>query len=314
MLADGIAIGLEAFLNNSATAYFKKHKVLPPRDLAIASVSVPSGPASFENLLQAMKKSKQASFLVYAHGHSDGSGLYIKLASRKGGPIGQQTTFNNLELIIRLGEGDKPPNDRDLKFLGINKDELNRLTSLMQDMRNKNIDAIEFRGCNLGRNPSSMKNFKDFFGTKNFGAPDLYSFFGTSPVQIGQKLVDENEKRLPKMKDLDWHIYRYSFEQPAGILISNIATDGELKAKAGAIVADSVATVQRWVKKYVDANSTYEATERSVSLHGMWDTGKRKIDVKELENAPLGADVKVVEPNMILPIGSDDYKNHVIYV
>ena len=59
--------------------------------------------------------------------------------------------------------------------------EINRLIDLMKKVRAKNFKLVEFRGCNLGRNVSSVDRFRRFFGAQTFGAPKLHSFFGTFP-------------------------------------------------------------------------------------------------------------------------------------
>ena len=313
-MADGIAIGVGDFLASSAKNYFQRHGKLPPNDLAVSNVSVPTGPAAFETLLLAIKQSSATSFLVYAHGHSDGSGLYVQLSARRGAPIGNQTTQNVLDAVLRIANSGKSPTKRELGFLGIQDAEFQTLVGLMHDVQGKQIDLFEFRGCNLGRNPGSMKTFKDFLAPKTFGAPDFYSFFGTSGVGIGKTYVDGNDNYKPNIDGLIWHTYKYSFDNPSGVVLSNIATDGALKPAKGFLTADSRDTVQRFVKTYVDPQDTFRAAETSILLHGMWDTGKRKIEKADLD-APIGKEPpKVIEPNMVLPYGSDDYKNHVIYV
>ena len=311
-MADGIAIGVGGFLASSAKAYFKRHGKLPPKDLPISDVSVPKGAEAFETLLLTIKQSSATSFLVYAHGHSDGSGLYIPLSVSKGATVGNQTTADVLGAVVRIANSGKDPTKRELAFLGIADANFQTLIGLMHDVQGKHIDLFEFRGCNLGRNPASMKTFKDFFSAKTFGAPDLYSFFGDSPVGIGQDYVDNNDKYKPAESDLIWHTYKYSFDNPSGVVLSNIATDGALKPAKGFLSADSLQTVQRFVVKYVDPQDTFKKGETSISLHGMWDTGKRKIEKADV-NAPIGSEPKVVEPNMILPIDGD-YTKHVIYV
>ncbi len=309
-MPEAFTIGLGEFLSNGLKAYFKKFGRLPPKDLAIKTVTTLTGAESFETLLKAVKKSKETSFLVYAHGQSDGSGLFLRLALRRGAPTGVSTTANMLDLLMRLDGRDKPASDRELGTLGINKVEAENLIGLRRDIRAKKIDTLEFRGCNLGRNLNSVQKFKEFFGAKTFGAPDLYSFFGVSPIQIGQKYIAEHRKHRPGG---DWHEYSYTFENPSGTLVNNVATDANLKPAQGYIVADSLETVQRWVKQYIDSNGTYATKEGSLPLHGLWDTGKRKIDPKAIQDAPLGSDQALPGPAIIMPLGSNDYKDHVIY-
>jgi hypothetical protein len=311
MGADGIAIGIGKDLSDAAKAYFKRHPKLPPKGLAIVGVTVPTGVASFETLLGAIKNSKLTCFLVYAHGHNDGSGLYLQLAAPSSGVTGQQTTGPIVETLTRLCESDTKATDRELGFLGIDASDLGRLKGLMNDVRSKKIDVFEFRGCNLGRNPGTMKAFKTFLGATTFGAPDYYSFFGPSNVKTGKHWVDNNDKNLVA-GDGDWHTYTYNLTNPDGTVISNIATDDALKPIRGNLVADSVATMQRFVKSYIDPQDSFDQRETSVLLHGMWDTGKRKIDTSAVDN-PIGTDPNFVDPHAILP-NTDEYKNHVVYI
>ena len=154
-----------------------------------------------------------------------------------------------------------------------------------------------------------MQSFKKFFGAASFGAPDLYSFFGTSTVNIGAKYVAEHRDHRPQGT---WYEYPYTFQNPAGTLVNNIAVD-EMKPVSGYAVADSLDTVQRWIKGYIDANGTYETKEGSALLHGMWDTGKRAVDTQAIRDAPIGGGPKLPDPTMFLPL-EPNFKKHVIYI
>src|SRR6201986_3185976 len=143
-MADAHAIGVGSFLASSAKAYFKRHGKLPPKDLPVSDVSVPNGAEAFETLLLTIKKSSASSFLVYAHGHSDGSGLYIQLSASKGAPVGNQTTADVLGAVLRIANSGKDPTQRELAFLGITDANFQTLVGLMKDVQGKHIDSFEF--------------------------------------------------------------------------------------------------------------------------------------------------------------------------
>lgn len=313
-MAVGFTIDLGDFLSNSAISYFKQFKRLPPKDLGVSGVTAISGVPSLESLLNAVSASNQNSFLIYAHGQPDGNGLYIRIASRRGAAIGVSATTNVVTSLLTIEKNNKPPTDRQLGFLGIEKAELNRLVGLIQSIRGKKIEAVEFRGCNLGKNPASIKAFKELFSAKTFGAPDLYSFFGDSTVATGQQAMDGHLARRSRMESKghrEWHQSQYQFKNPDGTLLNNVSVGDNLKPMAGYIVADSAKTVDRFVKTYIDKDGSY--TGGNLTLHGMWDRGQHKIDISKMRDAPIEKEPELPPVKLIMPAGSEEYKQHVKY-
>ena len=64
---------------------------------------------------------------------------------------------------------------------------VDKMLDLMHQVRNKKIDTIEFRSCNLGKNVLSLQRFREFFGARLAGAPDLHTVFGRPDTRVGDK-------------------------------------------------------------------------------------------------------------------------------
>ena len=185
MMAHVITLGLGAGMNQDVQAWFRQFNYMPPLPLTAARVDTHEGAQTFEHLLQLVAASPHQRFILMAHGHEDGSGLFLKLAAGSG--AGTEHKF--LGRFMELADG-AAFNAYDRKTLGIDNAGLGRILDLMRKIRAKKIDCIEFRACNLGRNTLGLDRFRRFFGARLAGAPDLHTFFGQGPVTTDPKMLD----------------------------------------------------------------------------------------------------------------------------
>src|SRR5260370_41110864 len=90
------------------------------------------------------------------------------------------------------------------------QERVDKMLDLMHQVRNKKIDCIEFRSCNLGRNILSLQRFREFFGARIAGAPDLHTVFGRTDTRVGQNFLDIHTRthRITK-KALSWETYKF---------------------------------------------------------------------------------------------------------
>lgn len=104
------------------------------------------------------------------------------------------STGADLEILNQIaGRERSDPTPAELQKLGIYNNDVSRLIALRERLHSKKIRAIEFRGCNLGRSPRSVRAFCSFFGAVRLGAPQLHSFFGDPAVLHGPGVVDSHE-------------------------------------------------------------------------------------------------------------------------
>src|ERR1700693_6104030 len=136
----------------------------------------------------------------------------------------------------------------DALFLGeiANKQErVDRLIKKMLQLQSRGIREIQFRACNIGKDPVTLYEFRKFFGADHLCAPDVRSGMGLVVPRIDRGAVDRLAKgRLTQLYNL-----------PGGRFAIWIKISG---AKfTAACAADTQEAVGEWVESHVMANSTY---------------------------------------------------------
>lgn len=299
-------IGLNIDLTRAVKSYFDKFSVLPPRNFSVGSTSALHGAASFETLLGAVGASRADHFCIVVHGYEDGSGLYLHLANRNRHPVGERTTHDKLRRLNTIaGRTPVSIDAQDRQFLSLRDAEIQRLLALRTKVQDKHIRAIEFRGCNLGRNQNSVAQFRAFFGAGSFGAPNLHSFFGLNPVGTGANLMRTHSRSHQGTT--------YTYSQTFGTKTCHccIGVDGHQKPRNGHVVADDTATVDLWIQANFQAGTTL-GRDRRLAVHGLWELPR--IDLNNPDPlAGLNA-----RPRPIFPLGQDaqghnEYQQHIVY-
>lgn len=304
MTATAFTIGLDTDLAGAVSNYFRKFRVLPPRALAVNATVTPSGTASFERLLRAIKTATTTSAVIVVHGHEDGSGLFLPLANRGRGTVGARTTHDKLQRLMAIA-GRTPPqataNDR--TELQLRDAEIGRLIGLMQDVRAKNIQAIEFRGCNLGRNARSVGRFREFFGARSFGAPSLHSFFGRNPVSTAANVVASHASGHQGTT------FTYSQTFSGKTCSCCIGVNDQRKPRNGHVIADDGATLDSWIQANFDPAGTL-GQDRRLPIHGLWKFPELNLDDPDI--------LANMDPRPIFPLqrnaqNQNLYRAHVVY-
>ena len=302
MSATAFTIGLSADLTRAVSQYFTKFRVLPPKNLSVTSTATPRGVVCFETLLSAVSASSMTSFVIVVHGHEDGSGLFLPLAKRGQAAVGARTTHDKLQLLMTIaGRSPARIDGDDQQSLQLRDAEIGRLIALMQSIRSKNIQSIEFRGCNLGRNSNSVGRFRSFFGAASFGAPKLHSFFGLNPTGTGTNLMTSHTSSHQGTT------LTYSQTLSGKTCHCCIGVNDQRKPQNGHIVADDDRTLDLWIQKNFDSTAT-RGQERQLPIHGLWKFPE--IDL----NDPLAN----LDPRPIFPLETNaqnqsEYKLHVVY-
>ena len=131
MAAHVITLGLGAGMDQDVQAWFRQFNYMPPLPLTAARVDTHEGAPTthtFEHLLTLVAASSHRRFILMAHGHEDGSGLYLKLA--KGSAAATEHKF--LERLMELAAGTGAAfNAYDRQHLGIDQAGVGRMLDLM---------------------------------------------------------------------------------------------------------------------------------------------------------------------------------------
>jgi hypothetical protein len=307
-MAIALTLGIDAGLSAAISAYFTKFKVLPPKSLMVSQTKTLTGVASFETLLNGMlAETATTDFVIVVHGHETGNGLFLKLVSRAGAPAGSETTNEMLQILMDVSVRTPATATQDEKTkLQLVDAEITRLIGLMKSVRGKTLGTVEFRGCNLGRNASSVTRFRAFLGATTFGAPNLHSFFGKFPTGTGPNLMSNHAQSH------NGETFVYPSSLGGKTCNCCIGVNDKKKPHNGHIIADDADTLDLWIKANFDAsNSLGQAKE--LPIHGLWEF--RKAD----PNDPLGIDPP---PRPIFPLaiatdgankGKNEYALHVVY-
>ncbi len=307
-MAIALTLGIEAGLSNAVKAYFEKFKVLPPKNIIVSQTKTLAGVHSFETLLNGiLAETTTTDFVIVVHGHETGNGLFLKLATRDGAPVGFETTNEMLQLLMDISARSPANATSDERTkLQLGDAEINRLLAIMSKVRDKKLGTVEFRGCNLGKNASSVSRFRSFLGAKTFGAPNLHSFFGKFPAKTGASIMSSHAQSHSSNTET------YSSTLGGKICSCCIGLNDKKKPQDGHVVADDANTLDAWIKANLDASNSM-GKDKDLPLHGLWEF--RKGD----PNDPLAVDPP---PRPIFPLavaadgpdkGKNEYALHVVY-
>lgn len=306
-----IAVGLSNGLNQDIQSWFRRFPSLPPLPLIADVVTTSRGPASLEHLLSLIAESGHSNFILIVHGYEDGSGLSLNLSHTRPSRTEAKTGHWHLQRLMDL---DNPLIDLEKKEkdkLGLSDRTIDKLNALARRVREKKINCIEFRACNLGRNTESLERFRKFLGARRAGAPDLHSFFGEGPVVIGGK-GPKSPAGHHHRNDVSWETYKFPNAHTSPNLVCCWKVNKKQKPEGGHMLADSAATVQVWVRKHLMPHGVFDGG-KSLPIHGLWVTGRQIYLEAEDVDTPLGGwggPAAVRRP--IFP-QSEMYRKHVIY-
>jgi hypothetical protein len=313
--------------------WFDQFKFMPPIPLQYsgAFTDVLWSNISFELLLELMLKSSASSFVLVIHGHEDGSGLYMPLA-----PHHAKTDLEHWDLqkIMDVDAGLSTMSAADTARMGFrtgrqgNFDHFQKIIDLMHQVRDKKIDTVEFRSCNLGKNIMSLGRFRQFFGAKTAGAPDLHTLFGNPDTRAGDWFL----KRHMELHTGGgfWETYKFPLAIADPKLVACFQLNKDRKPEAaGHVIADSNATFDAWVRKYIAPSGITLGT--NMPMHGLWiadipvkpdhkgDPDHRPVYIsvtREDLDSPLGTwgpDPEKPGVRRFMPPLSDDYRQHIVY-
>jgi hypothetical protein len=126
-----------------------------------------------------------------------------------------------------------------------NQKSVDRLIKKMLQVQARGIREIQFRACNIGKDPGALFEFRKFFGADHLCGPDIRSGMGLVRPSIDRTGVDRLAKR--RLTQL-YHV-------PGGRFAILIDISG-VKVKA-ACAADTQDAVAQWVAAHIMADSRY---------------------------------------------------------
>jgi hypothetical protein len=300
-----LTINLVPFLSDAVKAYFTKFSVLPPKNLKVDSTKVVQGPKSLEALMDAMIALKdKKEFVIVTHGFEDGSGLYLKLATRGDDAGGKEVKHGVLtDLMTIAARNPAKVTADDNTNLDTRGKEIERLIEKMKKIQAMGINAVEFRGCNLGRNQNSVGVFKKFFGAGSFGAPKLHSFFGSGPAKSGGQMmtVHTQSHSTPTIT--------YSQTFAGKTCHCCIGLDEHRKPMNGHIVADDATTLDAWIHANF-SQTTSLGTDAKLSTHGLWYFPPANTN----DPIPIDPDPVPIFPLQTDTTGQNVYSLNIVYV
>ncbi len=298
MAAAGFCIGIDRRNTNRVRRWFRAHPQLPPNNLTVDSMTVPSGAASLKTLLQAMLASASRSFAVVSHGET--RGFFWPLVP--GGSISSLAPALDRLMQIADGAGTRAPGqiqDRDRTYLQLNDARIGELLQLMRRIRARRIDQLEFRSCIIGRELAVARSIRQFFGARRLGAPQLFNQFGEGSFTIAATPAARH-------RSSSWRVYRYDVHPGvvhACVKPQAASTPGLVKIDELAVYADSLRTAGLWVREYLAPNASYRSGG-GIPLHMMF--GRPPVG-----GDPLFADTP--EPELAWPM-TNLYKDRIRYV
>ena len=318
-----ITVGLNATISKSIRAWFEEFNFLPPLGLTAGLIEIVPQ-ASIESLMRRMVASPLKNFILIIHGYEDGSGLYAKLADSQNKP---HTTHFDLQRLMDRDAGGPALSPADQAAMGLTEPVVKRLLDIQHQLLDKKIECIEFRSCNLGRNKLALDRFRQFFGARLAGAPDLHTVFGLVPAVTGaHNMQTHTHFHTGPGK---WTTYNFPSVLASPNLVACFAlTDLNKPEYGGHIAAETDAVLDAWIKKYLKTDGRSHSG-KELPVHGLWaadriipaankhDHARRVLSAVIMEpedlNDPLGGFGPVNDiRRMVFPL-SDNYAKHIIY-
>jgi hypothetical protein len=236
-------------------AFLKANPVLPPRGLKVDDVDVMSG-KSFIDLLNGVIKTKATELVLVVHGYTDGSGLFMQLA-----PGAATCSGANLRILNELESSGKDATDRQLANLGLDDQKaVKELIDLMHKVRAMNLSHVEWRSCDLGKQPGVLKQFRIFFGAALMGAPMTENIFGISTVSV--RPFD----KIPEKFQHDYVPFYYPDKQNTKV-INYLLLDNSRWPTEGVMFAERQKDLDDWVHTHINPKGTIK---ESVAVHALW--------------------------------------------
>jgi hypothetical protein len=292
--------------------------------------------------LELVLQSTYTNFILIIHGQPDGSGLFLPLFRHSS----KNDTFHyDLQKLMDVDANVSTMSEADFRIMGLGpldahakaslkqhnrkdprQERVDKMLDLMRQVRNKKIDCIEFRSCNLGKNVLSLQRFREFFGARLAGAPDLHTVFGRTDTRVGDEFLKIHTRthRITKTA-LSWETYKFPSALGNPRLVCCFGLNQEMKPESeGHIVADTAATFDAWIKQYVMPTGSQSGNE--MAMHCLWvadikvkpppEGGPNHRPVAMLSGDtgnPLSWGKDDMSALRFAPPLSDDYKKHIVY-
>ena len=257
-MARGIAFGFDKDPPiGSYVKGFCAANPLPPIPLSVSPVDVIDGNLTFIDLLNAIIKTKATDLLLVVHGLLGGSGLAVPIT--KGAP---NVTGKRLEMLAQAASGASLSDKQAAEFGSDHKKVIPELLGLRSKVRAMNLHTIEWRACDLGKDPGVLQQFRDFFGANLMGAPVIENNFGVTTPNI----LASN-----KIPDRFWREFkRYDYPDKSNTKVTYFLKldEGTGWPVEGAIFAESKDDLQAWIQTKINPKGT--VPQGPMFMHHLW--------------------------------------------
>ena len=198
------------------------------------------------------------------------------------------------------------------------------------------MERVEIRGCNIGRDPATMRVLREFFGCREVVAPDTVVFDGSitviqdaafernltanvatrttraisaaagnAPVDMYRRL----RRELPPVRMYDVDTARAGNE----VFLRLWATSLHPHMFAGWMVASSAGAARTWIEQNLSADSSRYRNGTAIPLHALWlrDDEDVPLDRQPLDISADPLAEPVVPPPFAMPM-DPQFRQHLI--
>jgi len=144
---------------------------------------------------------------------------------------------------MQVASGTSLSDKQAAEFGSNNRKVVPELLALMKKVRAMNLNTIEWRACDLGKDPGVLKQFRDFFGANLMGAPVIENNFGVPSVNI---------LAINKIPDRFWkgfNHYDYPDKIHTKVTYFLKLNEGTGWPDEGAIFAESSDNLKEWIQR-----------------------------------------------------------------
>jgi hypothetical protein len=267
---------------------------------------------SFADLLQAIITSHEDQFAIVAHGFLDGSGLWdLPLVPGRHGTSTMAADLDRLSKIAARPDGSVT--EADMMDLNLKKKEIELLADIKNTLHGKKkflkakrVTQVEFRGCALGCNKTSLQIFREFIGAASLGAPDIESMFGPFTPLIGVAHFKTHTKSHRSGTESYQFKLKSSNADQAPLIWCIIPPAPGQHDYTGHVVATNQDALKSWVNEFV--SPIMDGKDGLLPLHFLWEPKPPMPAV-----IPMAAQLtNTMRPQPYFP-SRPEYDKHIIY-
>lgn len=190
--------GCTAFTDNAtlgeASFYFKMFPSEPIKEGSVVDINKIIPMTNVFDLMKTIITTNTKDILLACHvtfnNQGDPTGLRIPLLR----DVPQVFLEENGFELLEPGNNKRPKGQEIAKKLGIKSSVLKVMQKNAEDVREKRLNRIIIRGCQIGLSSHVLRRIKDVFGCRYICAPTKNMFFGKLPIHAKEGSVNMDER------------------------------------------------------------------------------------------------------------------------